>query len=168
MDDWYAVQAKRHHEARVVRRLEEKAVPAFLPFIEVIRRYRTRRRVRLEPLFPGYLFVRLRPVLQDPAQWQAVQWAPGVRAILGCDGAPMPVPDQVIEAIKARVEGLGFVRPPLPFARDTRVVIRRGPLAGLEAVFERQLSGSGRVQLLMQFLGQQRRVQVDALDLESA
>jgi len=56
----------------------------------------------------------------------------------------------------------------IPAMLNARVVVRRGPLAGLEAVFECQLSASGRVQLLMQLLGQQRKVQLDALDVELA
>jgi hypothetical protein len=44
----------------------------------------------------------------------------------------------------------------------------RGSLAGLEAVFDRPMSRSGRVRVLMELLGQQRGVEVDILDLESA
>ena len=168
MLNWYAVQAKNHHEARVADRLKDKVVPAFLPLIEVTRRYRSRRVVRLEPLFPGYLFVQLRAMAESPTGWHEVQWTPGVKAILGCEGQPMPVPDEVVETVKARMAPLGFVRPGPRFAPNDHVVVRRGPLAGLEAVFERQLSISGRVQLLMQLLGQQRKVQLDVLDLELA
>lgn len=168
MINWYAVQAKSHNEARVLHNLTHKTIPAFLPLIEVIRHYGSRRLTRLEPLFPGYLFVQLERLDCNPGHWDTVRWTPGVKSIVGFEGAPAPVPDAVIDAIKTRVQDLGFVRPGLRFGRHDRVVVRRGPLAGLEAVFERPLSGSGRVQVLMHMLGQQRRVQVDAADLESA
>jgi transcriptional antiterminator RfaH len=168
MINWYAVQAKQHNEARVNHHLMQRVVPTFLPLIETIRRWRSRRIARLEPLFPGYLFVQLEHVDVNPSQWDLVRWTPGVKSILGSDGTPMPVPDDVVDAIKARVERFGFVRPGLGFGPSARVFIRRGPMAGLEAVFERQVSRSGRVQVLMQLLGQQRRVQVNAVDLELA
>ncbi len=168
MINWYAVQAKSHSEARALHHLTQKIIPAFLPLIEVIRRYRARRVARLEPLFPGYLFVQLEGMDCNPGPWNAVRWTPGVKSILGAEGSPMPVPDAVIDAIKTRVKELGFVRPGPPFEPNTRVLIRRGPLAGFEAVFERLLSSSGRVLVLMDLLGQQRRVQVDAVDLELA
>jgi transcriptional antiterminator RfaH len=168
MVNWYAVHAKNHNEARVLHHLAQKVVPAFLPLVEVVHRYRSRRVRRLEPLFPGYLFVRLHRMDDNPDQWHAVRWTPGVKSILGCEGAPISVPDVAVEEIKARVAALGFIRPGPRFDPSTRVVMRRGPLAGLEAVFERQLSGSGRVQVLMDLLGQQRRVQVDSTDLELA
>lgn len=166
MINWYAVQAKGHNEARVLYHLAQKTIPTFLPLVEVIRRYRSRRVVRLEPLFPGYLFVRLEHVDCDPSRWEAVRWTPGVKSILGQEGEPVPIPDPVIDAIQTRVKEFGFVRPGLGFGQNTRVLIRHGPLTGLEAVFERPLSGSGRVLVLMHLLGQQRRVQVDAADLE--
>lgn len=166
MINWYAVQAKSHNEARVLCHLTRSTIPAFLPLIEVIRRYRYRRVVRLEPLFPSYLFVQLESMEHSPRDWDAVRWAPGVKSILGPDGEPVPVPDPVIDAIKIRMGELGFVRPGLRFGPNARVLVRHGPLAGLEAVFEQPLSGSGRVSVLMHLLGQQRRVQVDATDLE--
>ena len=168
MINWYAVQAKSHNETRVLNHLTQRIIPAFLPLIEVIRRYGSRRLTRLEPLFPGYLFVQLECLECNPSRWDTVRWAPGVRSILGFEGTPTPVPDSVVDAIKIEVQDLGFVRPGLRFGRNDRVLIRRGPLAGLEAVFERPLSGSGRVQVLMYMLGQQRRVQVDQVDLELA
>jgi len=136
--------------------------------MEVVRRYPTRRITRLEPLFPGYLFARCETADGNPELWNAVRWAPGVKMILGTDGAPVPVPSFVIEAIQARVQDLGFVRPGFRFAASDRVVMRHGPLAGLEAVFDRPLSRSGRVRVLMRLLGQERAVQVDAVDLELA
>lgn len=168
MSHWYAVQAKSHKESRAVHHLLQITIPTFLPLIEVIRRCGARRLARLEPLFPGYLFVQLEGMDSKPASWDAVRWTPGVKSILGFDGAPLSVPDPIIEAIKTRVAELGFVRSALRFGPHDRVVIQRGPMEGLEAVFEGPVSRSGRVQILMHLLGQQRRVQVDAADLELA
>ncbi len=168
MSNWYALQSKSHSEARVLHHLERKSIPAFLPLVEVIRRYPSRRITRLEPLFPGYLFARFEAADCNPELWNAVRWVPGVKMILSTDGDPVPVPDPVIAAIQARVRDLGFVRPEFRFVGNGRVLIQRGPLAGLEAVFDRRLSRTGRVRVLMRLLGQERAVQVDVADLELA
>jgi transcriptional antiterminator RfaH len=165
---WYAVQVKRHSEARAVRHLALKAIPSFLPFVEIVRPGRAGRLVRLEALFPGYLFVRMAPWNVDPRGWHAVRWNPGVRSILGTGETPVPVPDDVIIAIQDRVNDLGFIRPGPRFSGGSRVRIRNGPLAGLEAIFERCMSRSGRVRVLLDLLGQERGVEVDEIDLESA
>ncbi len=165
---WYAVQVKRLCETRVHTYLSCRSIPAFLPLIEIAGRGRVGRVVRLEPLFPCYLFVRLERLEMNPSRWHAVRWAPGVRLILGADHAPVPVPDEAVEALRERVRDLGFVRPGARFAPHSRVRIRSGPLAGLGAVFDRPLSRTSRVRVLLTLLGQERRVEVDPVDLERA
>ena len=165
---WYAVQVKRHHEQRVVRALARKEIPSFCPSIEVVRHYRTRRVTKLEPLFPSYLFVQMTPVPVNPGNWYAVRWTPGVGSVLGADDLPIPVPGEAIMAIQDRVQDLGFVRPGPRFSAGSHVRFRRGPLVGLEAVFERPMSKTGRVRVLLGLLGQPRGVAVDELDLEPA
>jgi len=165
---WYAVQLKPNREDPVHRRFRTEAIPAFLPLIETIRSRRGRRIAVLEPLFPGYLFVKMGPPDSTPSTWRRVRWTPGVIRILGADTGPLPVPDGAIEAIQARVSKLGFVRRDIRFGRSSKVIIRRGPFAGLEALFERPLGRAGRVRVLMALLGGECFVDVDAVDIESA
>lgn len=168
LGDWYAVQVKRHNERRGERQLMLRDIPVLLPFIEVVRRYRTRRVVLLEPLFPGYLFAQMEAMDAAPERWQALRWAPGVKRVLGTSDVPIPVDDGVIDAIRARTRELGFVRPVLGHVPGSRVRIRGGPMAGLEAVFDCAMSRTGRVRVLLELLGQEARVEVDAFDLEMA
>lgn len=163
---WYAVEVKRHNERRGEWHLSRKGISVLLPFIEITRRYRTRRVAVLEPLFPGYLFAHMEPMEATPELWQALRWAPGVKRILGAGDVPVPVADAVIDSIRERTRALGFVRSGLRHAPGSRVRIIWGPLAGLEAVFDRPMSRAGRVRVLLDLLGQQARVEVDAFDLE--
>lgn len=165
---WYAIQTKRHEERRVVRHLALRAIPSLLPFIEVVRRYGGRRVARVEPLFPGYLFVQLSPWEVNPAGWSAVQWSPGVRRILGTEEVPVPVPDETIATIKTRMSDFGFIRPGPRFVSGSQVRFRHGPLVGLEAIFEGPMSREGRVRVLLELLGQPRLIEVDEVDLETA
>jgi transcriptional antiterminator RfaH len=165
---WYAVQAKRNAERRVVHRLALKSILSFLPLIEVVRRYAERRVVRVEPLFPGYLFAQMDALDRDPSGWDALRLAPGVRRILGTEEAPVPVPEDVIASIQARVRDLGFIRPGPQFTRGSMVSFRHGLLSGLEAIFEMPMSRAGRVRVLLELLGQPRVLEVDEIDLETA
>ena len=166
--DWYALHVRRNHERCVVQHLTLKSVPAFLPLIEAVRSRRRRPGMALEPLFPGYLFVRMEHADGGLGNWHTVQWTPGVRLILGTDGTPVPLPGDVMAAIQERVSEHGFVRRGDPFQPRARVRFRTGPLVGLDALFEESLSRSGRVRVLMTLLGRQTRIEVDALDLECA
>lgn len=166
--DWYALQVRRNHEHRVVQHLALKSIPAFLPLIESVRPRQRRPGIAFEPLFPGYLFVRLACVGGGMDPWHSVQWTPGVRLILGTDGIPVAIPGNVMAAIQERVSEHGFAPREDPFQPSARVRFQRGPLIGLDALFEGSLSRTGRVRVLMTLLGRQTRIEVDALDLESA
>lgn len=166
MDTWYAVQVKRYEERRTERYLGLKSIPTLVPFIEVVRRCSGRKVRHLEALFPGYLFARMQPPALLPGPWSALRWAPGVRRILGTDDAPVAVPEEVIETIKARMSGLGYVKPEIRYLPGSSVRIRHGPLAGFDAIFECPLSRAERVRVLLQLLGQTRAVELDLVDLE--
>ncbi len=166
---WFVVQAKRYDEQRVVRHLAVQSIPTFLPLIESFRRRNGfRGAARLEPLFPGYLFVAMQALDVNPTQWHIVRWTPGVRRILGTEDTPVPMPLEVIETIQARVRDLGFVRPGMRFTPGARVRISSGPLAGLEAIFDCPSSKAGRVRVLLELLGQVGRVEVDEANLDAA
>ena len=166
---WYVVQVKRYEEQRVVRYLTMKSIPTFLPLIESVRRRAGIHGLdRLEPLFSGYLFVRMQAIDVNSSLWNLLRWTPGVQRILGTEGMPVPMPTDVIEAIQARIRELGFVRPGIRYTMGARVRIRSGPLAGLAGIFDRPMSRRGRVRVLLELLGQLRRAEVDELDLESA
>jgi transcriptional antiterminator RfaH len=164
---WYAVQVKRHEEQRVVRHLALRAIPTFLPLIESFRR-RGRCATRLEPLFPGYLFVELPALERHPGPWHTARWTPGVRRILGTDLTPVPMPAEAMDAIRARVQALGFVRPGARFTTGTKVRIQSGPLSGLEAIFDRPIPREGRVLVLLELLGQVGRAELDEASLDAA
>ena len=162
---WYVIQTKPHQEQRLMAHLTLKSpmITPFLPKIEVIRKRTGRRVVHLEPLFPNYLFV-LMPL--TVATWYGVHWAPGARRLLGDGVLPIAVPGGLVQAIRDRIEPLGFVRVGLDLAPGARVRIRTGPFAGLEGVFQRPSSRQDRVRVLLEMLGAITPLEIDPLDLE--
>lgn len=162
---WYVLQAKPRQEGRVTFHLHRRvpSLEIFVPLIEVPQRRWGRKLTLLEPLFPGYLFA---TIPGDPAAWTIVRWTPGVKRVLGCGDIPVPVPSGFIAEIKARVAEHGFVRPGVSFQPGERVRLRGGPFAGLEGIFERQLTPLGRVRILVQLLAQMIPMDLDVLELE--
>jgi len=152
----------------VVRHLALSAIITFLPYVEVSRRRGYGKTKYLEPLFPGYLFARVAPVERVPASWNAVRWAPGVLRILATGSTPVSVPEELIEAIGNRTSEHGFVRLPSPLVSGTKVRVCSGPFEDLEAIFDRPLSRSGRVRVLLELLGQRTSVEIDEDYLDPA
>jgi transcriptional antiterminator RfaH len=158
MTHWYALHAKPHKERQVCRFLESEGVEVYLPLIPVGRRGQ----YRFVPFFSCYLFARL----GGAAALSSVRWTPGLRRIVSFDGHPAKVPDEVINDIQRRLARmLEAGQTTYPFQRGDRVVLRKGPLADLEAVFEKRLSSRHRARILVDCLGRWTRceVEVDSL-----
>jgi len=162
---WFAVNTKPRKEDYVTRQLEAKGREVYLPKIVVVRKRGAARLSLSEPLFPGYLFVRLN---SEPTAVQAVNWTPGVRRLLCSGGTPVPVPDAAIDLIRQRLapRGRQTLKPQADFLVGSQVAIRQGPFAGLLGVVEKPISGKGRVRVLLELLQRQITLEIDGIDLD--
>jgi transcriptional antiterminator RfaH len=78
-------------------------------------------------------------------------------------GEPAIVPDHLIYEVRRKVEEIqaagGEVFAGLKTGDTVR--INEGPFKGYEAIFDARLPGNERVRVLLEFLGSQRKVQVE-------
>ncbi len=158
---WYVVYTKPQKELQVVGLLEEKHLPVYLP--EVYQKFRGK--VQLRPLFPRYLFVQMD---LNRTEVGVVNYTPGVLKVVSNDDKPLPLRDEVIEAIREEVERLNEMGglPAERFREGEIVRLRSGPLAGMEAVFVRHLGPEERAVVLLRFLGQENQVEIDLSEIE--
>lgn len=154
---WYAAYTRAQHEKRVALQLAERVVEYYLPVYEAVHRWKDRRmRVQL-PLFPGYVFIHI--PLKNRLD---VLRIPSVVRLVGFNGAPTPLPVEVIECLRRALDA-GVCAEPHPFLRvGRRVRITAGSLIGLEGILKRW-KGSVRVVLSIELI--QRSILVD---IESA
>jgi transcriptional antiterminator RfaH len=110
----------------------------------------------LKPLFPGYIFGKF-----DLEQnYPLVRWGKGVKCVLGFGGYPTPVSEEVVEIIKERTDTQGVVRVKQHFNPNDVVRIKAGPLKDLLGIFERWVSESERVRILLNLIGFQPAVEM--------
>jgi transcriptional antiterminator RfaH len=155
--NWFAVHTKPHQEHLAELNLHGLGVETFLPQIKQSKVIRRRRETIIGPLFPGYLFARF----HLEAHYRAVTYARGVRKVVAFGSTPAEVDEGIIEAIKSRLHD-GYVTVPVPtFTPGQLVRIQQGPLQGMEAIFEREMSDNQRAALLLRTLAFPARVIVD-------
>jgi transcriptional antiterminator RfaH len=155
---WLALYTKPFKEYKVRNLLSGRGIEVYLPEITVQQRSGRKNK----PFFPHYLFARLDPssgVIAD------VRWTPGLRYIVRAGNRPVPVPDEVVEHIRRRLAKMGVVRPEERFKEGDLVRIGRGPLQGLEAIFDRRLSAEGRVRVFLQLVNRLVATELNAGDL---
>jgi transcriptional antiterminator RfaH len=146
---WYVVSTKPHQEKQAESHVKQCGIECFLPLLKESKIIRRTHKTVIEPLFPGYLFARF----DLDKHSRAVSYARGVRKIVEFGSGPVEVDATMIDAIKERLNN-GFVTPHSERFKMGQIVhIKGGPLAGLEAVFMREMTDRNRVLLLLNTLG---------------
>jgi transcription antitermination factor NusG len=127
---WFALVVKNRVEKAVALSLIGKGYPVFLPLWKSRRRWSDREPLIDLPLFPGYLFCRI-----DLRNRLPILTTPGVRQIVGCGKAPVPVSETEIEFVQRIVSSPSSYEPCSYLTAGQAVRLTRGPLAGLDGVF---------------------------------
>lgn len=152
---WFAVRVRSNHERTAVIHLRQRGYEEFAPSYRTERRWSDRTKEIERFLFPGYVFCRLNPLDRLP-----VLTVPGVVGLVGFGKTPSPVPDQEIESIRKMVQS-GLLVVPWPFIRlGQRVLIERGPLAGVEGILK-ELKGEWRLVVSVPLLQRSVSAEVD-------
>jgi transcription elongation factor/antiterminator RfaH len=163
MMNWYAAYIKSRHEFVAENELSKKEIETFLPAVKKLRTWKDRRKWIDFPLFPGYLFVRIRP---DHESLLHVLRTRGIVALISSEaGNPIPVPDEEITSLKLMLSSGREIDIYPHLKEGSQVRIKRGPLAGAEGTLkikDDQYTFIVNVNLLGRSIG----VKVYAEDLE--
>lgn len=128
---WYAVHTRSKCEKKVEAQLRDKQINCFLPALKEVRHWSDRRKLIYQPLFPGYVFVRIPD--EDTTRISVLR-TNGVAGFVGIQGQGIPIPDFEIESIQALLSSRVPFEP-YPFLRvGQRVRIRGGCLDGIEGI----------------------------------
>jgi transcriptional antiterminator RfaH len=150
---WYALQHKPAQGDRALTHLQNQDIACFYPKITVEKIKAGKRTKKLEPLFPGYLFVNLE---QTDPMWAKLSSTRGVLRIVGFANKPAPIGDDVIQHIKASLESVaeqGGIKP------GQAVQLNEGPFEGINAIFQ-AYDGEARAIVLINFMQKQQQVKV--------
>jgi len=160
---WYAVHVRSRHEFKILERLTNSNIEAFLPVVERLSRRKDRKKLLNFPLFPGYLFVHIK---KNPEEKLLVLKTPGVVRFIGIiPGEPEPVPDEQIISLKKLVENKESIDP-YPYLKEgQKVRIKKGPLAGVEGILTER-AGQHLLVLSVDILRQGLSLKIDASDVE--
>ena len=155
---WYIANIRRGSENLVQTLCARLAVEVYSPRMVVPKGGRT----NLEPLFPSYVFC---GVDLEADRIAALQRMPGVKYLLGSD-FPLPVSDSVVGHLKDKVDewnGGGWFD---AFQPSAVVQVAKGPLRGLEAIFQGYVKARERCRILISLLSRPLTVEVDVRSLQ--
>jgi transcriptional antiterminator RfaH len=161
---WYVLSIKPHKERPVHKLLLSREVEVYFPALRI--EPVNPRASKVRPYFPGYMFVKL-DLSQDGNN--VLRWTPGTKGLVRFGGEPAVVPDNLIHELRKRLAALEATseEPKTILKQGDKVRITSGPFEGYEAIFDSELSGRDRVQVLLNYLNTHaQRVKLDRDILE--
>ena len=160
---WYVVHTQPLNEIRAELNLRRQGFATYLPRYQRTRRHARKTETVTRPLFPRYIFVGL-DLARD--RWRAIQSTFGVSNLVFAGETPLAMPDGVVDEIRARESGDGFVALGLPagIGPGSRVRLIDGIFADSKGVLER-IADDRRVAILLELLGREVRVFVPAASI---
>lgn len=150
---WYALQHKPAQGDRALEHLQNQEISCFYPKITVEKIKAGKRTKKLEPLFPGYLFVNLEKT--DP-MWSKLRSTRGVLRVVSFANKPAAIASEVIEHIKDSLHTVseqGGIKP------GQSVELNEGPFQGLNAIFQAYV-GEERAIVLISFMQKSQLIKV--------
>ena len=159
--EWFLAQLRPNCFHIAERNLKRQGFPTFLPLEEKTVRRKGRFVQSLVPLFSGYMFISIDPLL---GQWRPVNSTYGVTRIVSFGQEPAAVPLEIVNELMLRCDLSGRILPPKMLQPGDRVRITTGPFADFVAEVEK-IAPDRRVWVLMELMGGQTRVAVSPASL---
>ena len=160
--NWYVIQTKPKKEEESTSYLSTKGVEIFHPLMESFSLKNGKMNKALKPLFPGYIFGKF----DLEKKYALVRWGRGVNKVLGFGGYPTPISEEIIQVIKGRLDAQGIIRMEHQFKPNDLIRIKSGPLRDLLGIFERWISDSERVKVLLTLIGYQPSIELHSSLIE--
>ena len=124
---WYAFYTKSRHEKSVNRALISKGYEAYLPLLKERRKWKDRKKWVSFPLFKSYIFIKI-----EAKDSIFVLKNPGIVKMVRFGDKPSPVLENTINSLRLMIEGGFNPQPTDYFIKGDPVIIKEGPLKGLE------------------------------------
>ena len=160
---WYCARTKPKHEHIAAANIRKSlGLEIFHPRLAVERATRRGPVKLVEPLFPGYLFVRcvLEKSLSD------LQYTNGISSLVRFGSRIPPVADSVIAGLAGYFAEGEPIEVKDRIAPADEVTVVDGAFAGMNALVLRVLPARRRVQILLDVLGRPTQVEVARSSVE--
>ncbi len=132
--NWKALYVASRSEKKVVTRLTELGIEAYLPLKKEKKQWSDRKKIVISPLINGYVFVKL-----NVQQRELVFKANGVLQYVRSNGKDAVIREEEINILKS-IEEKGYhaeAKPLEKYETGDRTTIKHGPFKGMTGIIDR-------------------------------
>jgi len=159
--NWYALITRPRWEKKIAQILETKGIENYCPLNKVVKQWSDRKKIILEPIFRGYVFVKV----EEQKKWD-VKKIDGILNYVYWLGKPATIREEEIVTIKKFLHEFSDVEvEQIGLQANQKVRIRQGVLMNYEGILL-ELSGS-RALVKIESMGLQLSAHFDKKNLEN-
>ena len=162
---WYLVYTKPREENTGVKNLRNQGYEVFFPQIIFEESGTREENSKIEPMFPRYLFIKLNT---EKDNWIPIRSTVGISHMVSFGNIFAKVPDQIVSFLRTKTDKNGIFRQKVSrsaFQKGDKIVIKKGILAGREAIFLSKKSKE-RVRVLLRLVNQLVSAEMPVSDVE--
>lgn len=152
---WYLLQCKTQQHRRALENLANQSFSVYSPEHKVRRIVRRQMQTRIEPLFPGYVFIQL----NQHSDWRALQSTRGVTRVVSFNGMPQVVPEALVHALQQKF--CDQDKPAPLFKAGEKVMVTEGCFRHVEAIVK-AVTPDERIIVLLNILHTEQAVPMPA------
>jgi transcription antitermination factor NusG len=161
--NWYALFVRSRHEFATFEQLKKKGIEVLLPTITRMRRWSDRNKAVTFPLFPGYMFVHVRPSAE--AFLDVLKTHGSVSFVSHEPGRPTPADPREMEALQKMLSSCDKLDLYPHLSAGHRVVVKQGPLQGAEGILMKK-EEHNHFLININILGRSIGTRINAEDIE--
>ena len=159
--DWHLIKTKRNAVKLAKINLSKQGMDVFAPLVRQTRRHGKTFVTEVKPLFSNYIFLGL---TQSRPSWKTINSTIGVAYVVSLDRSFTPLPENIVEQLKARCTQDQFLKSSKPVNTDDVVKILNGPFTDFIGRVEK-IAPDRRVSILFELMGNTTKINVPTENL---
>lgn len=146
--NWFVVYTRPRWEKKVAKVLSEKGIENYCPLNKMNRQWSDRKKVVYEPLFKGYLFIRV----EENKKWD-IKKIDGILNYVYWLGKPAKVRDQEIDTIRKFLNEFDDVQvEDANLDKNTPIIVKQGVMMNYRGI-------------VLEIKGNRAKVKIDSMGL---
>lgn len=166
---WYALFVECGKEDHVKERLQHKLINTNMKVFVPKRKMRERKNgkwdYRIRTLFPGYVLLNGSLGVDE---YYEMKGTPGIIKLLRDKDGPMEIREEEINVIGRLITDNDTIGISDVFVENGNVTVTDGPLLGMDGIIESVNKRKGRVKVRINFIGEQRLIELSVNMLQPA
>ena len=154
---WFIAQVKPNSYNSATQNLERQGFETFVPRMEITKRQKNKFIVKIDYVFPGYIFVSFQP---HALSWNKINNTYGISKIIAFNNKPSEISSDLIFELKKKYQTDNSSTKEKTLRKGDAIKFYNGPFVNFIAKIE-SVDKNSRIWVLLEIMGTKRRLKLN-------